>query len=210
MDINELKKATIYQSFEDLGMEAKNSKSKAKYDCLNIEPKDKVILDVWCNTGYFPIRFCQNGAKFVYWIDVDLSWGAGMEVIKLAKGYAKHYWIENIDFRIASVFDNLDHIEEKLDIITCTSTFHYFRDLQPKFFEICKNKLKKWGLIIREGGLPEVSEKYSRSVDEIPCHFPNEEDLKAMAKGFEVVYKWKSVDQKWDKIARYVLHFKKK
>jgi hypothetical protein len=37
--------------------------------------------------------------------------------------------------------------------------------------------------------LPEVSEKYSRSVDEIPCHFPNEEDLKAMAKGFEVVYK---------------------
>ncbi|MGB4626881.1 MAG: hypothetical protein WBI36_03630 [Erysipelotrichaceae bacterium] len=46
MDINELKKATIYQSFEDLGMETKNSKSKAKYDCLNIEPKDKVILDV--------------------------------------------------------------------------------------------------------------------------------------------------------------------
>jgi len=37
--------------------------------------------------------------------------------------------------------------------------------------------------------LPEVSEKYSRSVDEIPCYFPNEEDLKAMAKGFEVVYK---------------------
>ena len=58
--------------------------------------------------------------------------------------------------------------------------------------------------------MPSESEKYSRSVDEIPCYFPNEDDLKAMAKGFEVVYKWKSVDQKWDKIARYVLHFKKK
>jgi len=60
MKLEELKKATIYQSFEDLGMEAKNSKSAEKYQALNFDPAGKVILDVGCNTGYFPIRFCQN------------------------------------------------------------------------------------------------------------------------------------------------------
>jgi hypothetical protein len=46
MDINELKQATIYQSFEDLGMESKNSRSREKLEALNINPNGKVILDV--------------------------------------------------------------------------------------------------------------------------------------------------------------------
>ena len=209
MKLEELKKATIYQSFEDLGMEAKNSKSAEKYQALNFDPAGKVILDVGCNTGYFPIRFCQNWAKFVYGIDVDLPWGAGMEVIKLAKWFAEHYWITNIDFQIHSIFDRLDYLPE-LDAITCTSTFHYFRDRQPEFFMRCHKLLKQWGELIREGWLPEKTKLYSRSVDEMPCYFPSEEALTTIAVGFELMCKRKSVDQKWDNIPRYVLHFIKK
>ena len=101
--------------------------------------KRQVILDVWCNTGYFK-KGLSEWCRICLWIDVDLPWGAWMEVIKLAR-VCKHYWIDNIDFRISNVFDNLDYIEDELDIITCTSTFHYFRDLQPSFWD--ENKLKK-------------------------------------------------------------------
>lgn len=208
MKLADLKKQTIYQSFEDLGMEAKNSKSKQKYDALNFDPTGKEILDVGCNTGYFPIRFVQNGAKFVVGIDVDRAGWAGMDVIKLAKWYAEHYWVQDkTAFYINSIFDDL-----KLwtfDAITCTSTFHYFREQQPEFFEICYKMLNPWGQIIWEWGLPEKTEIYSRGVDEMPCYFPSQEALEAMARGFELVYKWKSVDQKGDKIPRYVLHFNK-
>ena len=207
MEIEKLKKETIYQSFEDLGMETKNSKSKQKYEALNFNPKDKIILDVGCNTWYFPIRYSQNWAKKVYGIDVDRAGWAGMDVIRLAKWYAEHYGITNIEFYINSIFDELPYIKEELDAITCTSTFHYFREQQELFFEICNKLLKKWWELIWEWWLPEKSELYSRWVDEVPCRFPNEEELVKIAKWFKVVYKWKSVDQKWDKIPRYVLHF---
>jgi len=46
MKLEKLKKATIYQSFEDLGMEIKNSKSAEKYQALNFDPTGKTILDV--------------------------------------------------------------------------------------------------------------------------------------------------------------------
>lgn len=210
MDINELKSATIYQSYEDLWMDGKNSKSKQKLDALNFDPKWLRILDVWCNTWYFPIRYSQAGASYVVGIDVDRAGWAGMDVIKLAKGYTKHYWIENIEFHINSIFDELD-FTHKFDAISCLSTFHYFRERQEEFFKICNKLLNNGWLIIREWWVPEKSELYSRWVDETPCRFPDKEELTAMWKKewFDVVFTWKSVDQKGDKIPRYVYHFKK-
>lgn len=211
MDINELKSATIYQSYEDLWMDGKNSKSKQKLDALNFDPKWLRILDVWCNTWYFPIRYIQQWAKFVVGIDVDRAGWAGMDVIKLAKEYAKHYWVEDkTQFYIQDIFDM--GLINKFDAITCTSTFHYFRERQEEFFRICTWLLSKDWLIIREWWVPEKSELYSRWVDETPCRFPDKEELTAMGNkaGFDVIFTWKSVDQKGDKIPRYVYHFKKR
>ncbi len=208
-NIEELKKRTIYQNFEDISWIAKNSRSKEKLDAINFNPKWLTILDVWCNTWYFPIRFSQAWAKHVTWIDVDKKWWAWENVIEIANWYKEFYKINNIDFKINSIFD--EEIKWKFDAVTCFSTFHYFRERQEEFFNIVNELLNEWGLLIWEWWLSQDHEleKYSRWVDEEPCYFPSLERIKEMAKWFEVIYYWKSVDQKWDKIPRFVIHFKK-
>ena len=210
MEIEELKRKTTYQSFDDAWMDSKNSQSKKKLDCLNFEPEWLEILDIGCNTWYFSIKFIQWWAKFVVWIDTDKSEWAWISVIELAKERAKYYWVDSRTmFSIYSFFDSVLNEPEAFNAIVCLSTFHYFRDLQEEFFNKCHRILKDDWLIIREWWIPEKTEQYSRGVDSTPCHFPDIEDLKKMAKWFEIIYKWKSVDQKWDRIPRYVLHFKK-
>lgn len=208
-DISKLKERTIYQNFEDLSPNARNSKSREKLEWLNFNPKWLKILDVWCNTWYFPIRFSQAWAKEVVWIDVDKAGWAWENVIEIANWYKEYYKIKNVNFKINSIFDNEDFW--KFDAVTCFSTFHYFREQQEEFFRKVYDMLNEWWLLIWEWWLSQDMdlEKYSRWVDEEPCYFPSFEKIKEMAKWFEVIFYWRSVDQKWDRIPRFVIHFKK-
>jgi len=205
MDINELLSKTKYQTFEDLMDDTRYSYSKQKLDLMNISPKGKTILDIWCNAGYLPIRYKQQWAKYVIAIDRDL------ELITLANWYKEYYWLEDIEFHHQDIFDNFKS-KKKFDIITCLSAFHYFNERQPEFFEICHKLLKKGWTLIREWGIAQDDlVKYARwpREDHNPPRFRSDKAMREIAKGFDCIRVGKSVDQPGDNIPRYVYHFQK-
>lgn len=206
-----IKSKINYQTFNDLGVVG-GSNSNSKFDKLKIENeiKDKIILDIGCNNGWFCFKTINykrlKGAAWAYGIDINKE---AIDVAQIIKNGL--YQLHNI------TFDNIDFFDYggKFDIIFCLSTFHYFRERQPEFFDKCYEMLNEGGILVLEAGISEEKEgeifveKYNRFKDEQPCYYPNRNALLKMSDKFKITYKDDSVNQGGDKIKRFVFHFKK-
>jgi 2-polyprenyl-3-methyl-5-hydroxy-6-metoxy-1,4-benzoquinol methylase len=123
INIDEIKSGFSYQYFPEFQTEPfsqkfqSNSPEKLRY--LNLPNLDgKVILDIGCNTGYFPLKFAELGADCVYGIDPL------QKNIDKANGLKKIYGYEFVHF----YEDDLLKITAKFSMITCLSMFHYVED----------------------------------------------------------------------------------
>lgn len=205
-----LTERTTYQFYEDLGQKAKNSNSAEKIKKAAIPNlKGKVVLDIGCNAGYMSNNFARAGAKHVYGIDVRRV------SVNVASQYNNvFYQSPNVSFHHIDVFDF--HPKQKLDIVYASSVFHYFRNRQDLFFEHMYKNMSSSGKMIIEIELYEEKQeeaftyKYKRSVDDTPCHFPNQKMMDKMIKSkFEIESKVLSVNQKGSKLNRYFFHLKR-
>lgn len=203
-----------YQTFPDMELIG-GSDSPVKFERLKVEwlLKDKTVLDIGCNNGYFCFKAVNHrrwqNAKHAIGIDINES---SIQIADTLKNCI--YQHKNTEFKCVDFFNYMP--DKEIDVIFCLSTFHYFREKQQEFFHKCYSILSDGGLLVLEAGISSENEgelfieHYQRSVDDIPCYYPNEFTLINMAYGFELAYKGKSVNQPGDEKIRNVYHFKKK
>lgn len=208
--MDNLRRKTIYQSFEDHGHRG-FSKSREKFDRLNLPTVvDKNVLDVGCNAGYFCIKLSEKGAKCDA-LDIN------PKNIDLAEEWATVYNCKNINFHAVDFFDFEG--SKKYDIVICLSTFHFLLDKQQDFFKKVSDLIAPSGLLVLEASLSQSNqesdnfvEAFRRKWDKIPYNFPNKKTLIKYAEnqGFMVKSFGKSVNQAGDPIPRFIFHFVRK
>jgi SAM-dependent methyltransferase len=206
----QMRGGTKYQSYEDLGQAADNSRSAGKLASLHLPAlRGLRVLDVGCNAGYFSIRCRQAGASYV--LGIDRSVGD----LALATAYRDRvYELDGVDFRR---IDALELPEEpRFDVVLALSVFHYFRARQDEFLGKVERILEPGGLLVLECGLSQEGgeaphvQKYARAVDgDDPCWFPNLAALREMTKAFRWERFGPSVDQRGDGLSRFVIHLRK-
>lgn len=202
-----------YQSFEN---DRGNSNSPGKYNSLRLNVdmvKDKVVLDIGCNEGYFCIKMSELGAKKVIGIDKTQKW------ITLANKRKR----SNIEY-INSDLSYLKSLEDNsIDIILILSAMHYMcnpedRDIDdsPVFLYEAKRVLKDNGKLIFEGGVEfhddsKVFIELKRNIGDTVYHPTKNkiEDLFGKIFG-ECEYIGPSVKQGGDPIDRHVYYGVKK
>lgn len=188
-------------SYQSFGNKKGSSNSEQKYICLNINSsmiKDKKVLDIGCNEGFFCDKFIKLGASSCLGLD------ASSNFITLAKSRFNY---PNLKFQ------NIDiakfETSEKYDIILIASALHYMdaKQIIPKV----KSLLNEGGLFIFEGGVIQdktVNEwkHIKRSIDTV-IH-PTSLALKELIETnfSRISYIGKSVNQVGDPIPRFVYH----
>lgn len=202
-----------YQTF---GSERGNSDSLGKYNSLKLNQKtvkDKVVLDIGCNEGYFCIKMAELGAKRVIGIDKTEKW------ITLANKNKR----DNIEY-ITSDLSYLETLQNNsIDIVLILSAMHYMcnpedRDNNdtPLFLFEIKRVLKNGGTFVFEGGVEFNDEnskfiKLKRNIGDTVYHPTKNkiEDLFEKIFG-ECQYIGPSVKQAGDPIDRHVYYGVKK
>jgi len=207
--IEKISPLTNYHYFDDLPSGNPNQQSLQKWKKLNMDGllKGKTMLDIGCNSGYNCIMASYH-AKDVLGIDSVLS------PLKIASIYTnKIYQRLNVEY-IHSDFFAFD-VEQKFDVILCSSTMHYFVGKQKEFIDKCYNLLSDGGIFVLELGV--VDKHRSTNVfvrtraDGALTQYPaNDYLVNDLCKDFEMIYCAESVQQAGDDIPRFVYHFKKK
>lgn len=199
-----------YQYFPEFEFQKTySSDSPEKFRSLNLpDIRDKRVLDVGCNLGYFVFQYRKMGA---------LAEGLDIErdlIVKASKIRNIMYSRNDVTFYCGDIFK---FQEKKYDLISMLSAFHYFREKQNTLIQKIYYLLNEGGVFILEMCLSrdnletEYIEKYIRQeVDPEPCYFPNEKAFRNMINNlFEITYEGVSVQQAEDKLAGKVFHLKK-
>lgn len=208
MNTLSLTKASTYQQFDMLNDTNGASQTLKKYQSLVLpELKDKTVLDIGCNAGYFCFKFSEFTASRVVGIDCSPKF------IEIADKFNKTVFRRGqVEFLNIDVFD----YHGIFDLIYCSSVFHYFRERQIEFLNKCYSMLNKNGILIlevelstKENDIPFI-EKYARGVDATPCYFPNEIIFTEwINKLFTIENKSKSVFQEGSRYNRYFFNLRK-
>ncbi len=208
MKMKDILKKSTYQSFDFLGDEEKSSKSKNKYTESKIDSidlKNKSYLDIGCNAGYFLFKNVNKNAKKLVGIDfakhfIDIA-------LEIKETYFKD---SNVELIQGDIFKH--SFNEKFDLITAISIFHYFVDRQNHFLNLMYSLLNKDGILILEvEETPKndfaMLEKAVRPADKHTGNtldYPNNKLMIEWCKEkFNIVERYKSVNQVGSLYDRY-------
>lgn len=181
VDISKMENGTNYQyfpEFQKVPFDKKlQSNSPEKIKALNLPDLSKhVILDIGCNTGYFPFRFSEIGVECVYGIDLN------PRNIEKANELKKIY-----DYKFVHFYnDDLFLVTAKFSMITCLSMFQYVENKEELIHHISTILYNK-GLFILETPIAEENTKIALL---IPRYVPSEKTIMELTKErFELIYK---------------------
>jgi len=105
---------------------------------FEIDPRDKIVLDVGASTGGFTDCILQNGAKKVYAVDV---------------GYGQLSWKLRKDPRVINLerknirYLKREEIEDDIDLILIDTSFISIEKFLPNLLQFLKNEGEILGLI---------------------------------------------------------------
>lgn len=204
---------TRYQCYDEIGMSCKNSKSKEKYEAAHVpNVGGKRILDIGCNTGYFPNHYAVMDPPPREVVGIDFV----EENLQLAQCFSTMIMgtREITSYREVDFLQLSDEPENSFDMISCTSAFHYFQD-QRAFLDKVQSLLTDRGLLLLEVGLSRdnpgrpYTQKQARLAREVGNEpvFPNLEQLKVLSSAYKLVHWGASVNQPGDPLPRMFFHF---
>lgn len=143
---------------------------------FNIDAQSKTILDIGASTGGFTDCILQNGAKFVYSVDVgtnQLHWKlrADNQVKSIENMHIKDLTLDDIDN------SKVDIIVIDVSFISLTYVFKYLKEflkndgkiialIKPQF-EVGKDKISKGGIVKEERYRKEAIEKVRIKAEEL-------------------------------------------
>lgn len=186
--LEELLTKSHYQSFDFLGKEKRDSDSGRKFELSKLETydlKNKTMLDVGCNSGYFMFRLLPKEPK--KFVGIDL----GEKFIDCANALNKEYFkSDKVEFHCGDFF--LWNFNIVFDLIICLSTFHYFDEWQPDFFSCSHQLLKKKGILLLEVELYPINKtpmvnNDPRPADKKRYNYPNDLMIKEYIKNLFVI-----------------------
>jgi len=195
-----------YQAFPEDQKDG-DSKSKKKLLSLGIPEnlKNKNVLDIGCNEGFFCFECEKLGAKEVVGLDKDKKW------LTLALK-RKEEFSSNVNF-LNEDWNNISSLNYNFDLVLFLAAFHYIRDNHLDVLKNINGKMNGGGLLILEIGLSEKNEgtffidKIKRPAGDSQ-HYPNKFTIKKLLTdaGFgDVSIVGKSTGLK-DVAPRYVVH----
>jgi 2-polyprenyl-3-methyl-5-hydroxy-6-metoxy-1,4-benzoquinol methylase len=192
-----------YHYFEKIGIGNPIQKSAQKYAAFNLSDiiKNKIVLDIGCNSGYN----CFN-------MSLTASGVTGLDILPVALKNAaviKHFLYNSgkINFIQGNI---LDFNQDTYDVILASSIIHYFVAAQQQFIDKCLELLTDQGILVLELGIAEHS-FITKRADNILCEYPSEHALlNVLCKNFNLIYKSPSVNQAGDSVPRFIYHLQKK
>ncbi len=128
-------------------------KSYIKWNCLkpHLNLKNKDILDVGCNNGYYMFRMLEFSPKSITGFDPSALFNLQFEFIN---SFIK----SNIEYKLLGV-EHIPFYEKKFDVIFCMGVLYHRRDPIDMLKEL-KAGLKKNGEIILDTLMIEGSGEY--------------------------------------------------
>jgi cyclopropane fatty-acyl-phospholipid synthase-like methyltransferase len=186
-----------YQTFDFMGQTDRDSASGKKWLLSYLDAydlKDKTVLDIGCNAGYFLFRMLQKEPKKLVGIDM------GEKFINVANSLNNEYFkSDKVQFIWADFF--VTRFWSVFDFVICFSTFHYFGDDQVVFFDKCYALMKDTGILLLEVEEYPINDfaiinSNPRPADNKSYYYPNEKKMEEYVFGkFRILNKYKSVKQ---------------
>lgn len=138
-------------------------------DVFNLDFKDKIILDIGASTGGFTDCALQNGAKFVYAVDVgtnQLDWKLRnhSQVKSLENTHIKDLTIEQLDSR------KVDFMVMDVSFISITKVIeHLIKFFKPetKLMALIKPQFEVGKENIEKGGIVKNSKKHILAIENV-------------------------------------------
>jgi len=200
-----IKEVRKYQIFEPGQIGDSPSHEKIRKLHIPDNLKEKYVLDIGCNEGFYCFECERRGAQCVgiefnkTWIDFALK---RKDEFKSSAQFLLMNWNE------------IHTINKKFDLVLFLAAFHYLKDNQLQMLGEIFKKMNPEGLLILELGLSDKNEK-SFFIDKIKrpggdfCQYPNKFSIEKLLKdvGFKkVLFQDKGFNIKGDPIPRYVVH----
>lgn len=173
-DIKGIANRSYYQNFDFLGSGRGSSNSGKKWELSKLHSyyvKNKTVLDIGCNAGYFLFRLLDKDPNKLVGIDL------GDEFIEIANELNNEYFKSTkTNFIFGDVFTY--KFGTSFDLIICFSTFHYFVNKQKEFINLVHNLLNTNGTFLLEvEEYPKNNDpfidKTPRPADKISYDYPN-------------------------------------
>jgi len=138
----------------------------------------KVVLDIGCNQGYFLVQCFIAGAKRGIGVDMNgTHWGTPIGDMKkpldVAKQVFEKWGFDDVKL-IEGDWEEIE-IEEKVDVVICLSTLHYFKNLTKGLKKMFELKPELLIFEARPDTIPvllEIKDEYGyRVVEELESHW---------------------------------------
>lgn len=149
----------FYQSFEELGITGQRPTEK-RFFIYELEKyiKNKNILDIGCNVGFFDI-YCAKYCKNILGIEYNNS------LIKIANAVKNYFNIENINF-ICEDFNKFFY-NKKFDVIFSFAVHYWIGQNATEYSNKISNLLEKDGIVIIESqNIETIDKDFDKYIEE--------------------------------------------
>ncbi|GAG90237.1 unnamed protein product, partial [marine sediment metagenome] len=197
-----------YQTFNLIEGDKRDSDSKKKFELSKLSSydlKDKTVLDIGSNAGYFLFKLINKGPKLLTGIEL------GEKFVQISNDLNKEiYRSPIVNFILGDFFTQ--EFDIKFDFIICFSTYHYFGDNQEVFFDRCHKIMNDDSILLLE--MEECPINYSPEVEvdsrDPNRRYPNNFMLQEYIKDkFTILNRYISVNQKGSVHDRWFYELKK-
>jgi len=197
-----------YQMFSKKDTAMSNSFAKLSKLGIPDDLRNKMVLDLGCNEGFFCFECEKRGAR-VIGIEKDTYWFRAAvrkkETIPSSVIFLKEDW------------NNINRLDHRFDLVLFLSSFHYTGDRMEEMLKKMYDVMNDGGFLILEAGLSDVEEgkyyieKKKRPIGDI-CSYPNKYTIRKLLEnaGFEKIQFYGDSDGIRDVLPRYILHAYKK
>jgi len=197
-----------YQTFSQKDTAMSNSFAKLSKLGIPDDLRNKMVLDLGCNEGFFCFECEKRGAR-VIGIENDPYW--------FRAAIRKKETIPSTVIFLKEDWNHINQFEYRFDLVLFLSSFHYTGDKMEEVLKKIYDVMNDEGFLILEAGLSDLEEgkyyieKKKRPTGDVPS-YPNKYTIRKLLEnaGFEKIQFYGDSCGIRDVLPRYVIHAYKK